>query len=167
MSLPERSDGEPETPIRTIAVSEEDAQAAARLLARVAGAAGAEGPLLSVSGDSGLFDVPDRTVLVERARKALSDRQRRTQYFSRAVFGEPVWDILLILYISDFSGTRLTIGKLAELIDTPLTTTLRWIGYLEKEHLLERQPHPNDKRMGFIRMLGKARDALDTYFASI
>lgn len=168
MSLPGWSDSEADASTRTIAVSEEDARAAARLLARIAAVGEGVGPgeQTPPSRSHGEGEA-DRSVLLERARKAYLDRQRRTEFFSRDVFGEPVWDMLLVLYVFDVSGTRLTIGKVAELIDTPLTTTIRWIGYLEKEHLLERQPHPNDRRMGFIRLLGKARDALDAYFGTI
>ena len=102
-----------------------------------------------------------------RARIILHSRRVRERYFKRAMFGEPAWDILLVLYIADLSGTRQTIGKLAEWIETPLTTAVRWIGYLEKERLVERQPHPTDKRTVYIQLLPKGRQAMGEYLSEM
>ena len=40
---------------------------------------------------------------------------------------------------------------------------LRWVGYLEKEHLIERKDHPTDRRIVFVKLAGKGRDALDAF----
>ena len=112
-------------------------------------------------------ELSSRNELVSRARAALHGRRLRTRHFNRAMFAEPAWDILLLLYVADSSEGRQTIGQLAELVGTPLTTVLRWVGYLEKEDLLERQDHPTDRRIVFIRLTDKGRNSLDSYLAEM
>lgn len=94
-------------------------------------------------------------------------RRLRARHFSRAMFAEPAWDMLLLLYLADSAQERQTIGQLAEGIETPLTTVLRWVGYLEKEHLVERQDHPTDRRIVFIGLTNKGRTALETYLTEL
>lgn len=108
-----------------------------------------------------------RDELIARARSVLQTRRLRARHFNRVMFAEPAWDMLLLLYLADSSEGRQTIGQLAELIDTPLTTVLRWVGYLEKEHLVERKDHPTDRRMVFIRLTKKGRTALEAFLAEV
>lgn len=104
-----------------------------------------------------------RDELISRARAVLHARRLRARHFNRAMFSEPAWDILLLLYLADSSEGRQTIGQLAELVETPLTTVLRWVGYLEKERLVERQDHPTDRRIVFIRLTNSGRSGLDAF----
>jgi DNA-binding MarR family transcriptional regulator len=107
----------------------------------------------------------DRRKLVLRARTAFSERKRRWHFFNKIVFGEPAWEMLLALYITDFAGGRQTISKLVDWVDAPRTTASRWIDYLEKEALIERHPDPNDSRSVFVDLTLKAKRKLDGYFA--
>lgn len=109
----------------------------------------------------------DAEVLLLRAKKQLRDRQLRRQFFSRAIFGEPAWDVLIVLYISEFSGRQLTVGRLVDWIEAPLSTTQRWIAYLEKERLVAKESHPADKRMAYVRLLDKGRAILEEYLAAL
>jgi DNA-binding MarR family transcriptional regulator len=95
----------------------------------------------------------------------MNSRRLRFRYFKRAMFGEPAWEILLTLYITEGAEGRQSIGRLADLIETPLSTTARWIDYLERERLVEREPHPTDKRVIYIRLLAKARELLEAYLS--
>jgi DNA-binding MarR family transcriptional regulator len=72
-----------------------------------------------------------------------------------------------LLYLAEFSESRQTIGQLAEMVETPLTTALRWVAYLEKEHLVERQSHPTDRRIVFIKLTDKGRDGLSEYLSEM
>jgi hypothetical protein len=36
-----------------------------------------------------------------------------------SAFGEPAWDMLLALYVSEQSAGRLTMSRLAELVEAP------------------------------------------------
>ena len=152
-------------PLKTIRLTESDAREAARLMQLLSEAASepSSEPDLLPPVDDG----PDRADLIARARIVIKGRRMRGRYFSPSIFGEPAWDILLVLYIADVSGDRQTIGKLAEWIATPASTVMRWVGYLEREELVERHPHPTDRRIMFIRLTDKGRSGLDAYLRAL
>lgn len=163
MSNPEPNRVE-DDPIKTISLHEKDLLEAARVLGQLANAIGrhADPALVPPIGDD-----PSRDDLITRARIVLNSRRVRGRYFSPAIFGEPAWDILLVLYITDVAGDRQTIGKLAEWISAPPSTVVRWAGYLEREKLIERHPHPTDRRTMFIRLSDKGRAGLDSYLRAL
>ncbi len=80
------------------------------------------------------------------------------------MFGEPAWDMLLILYIEQ-GGPQLTMGRLARIAGASATTALRWIEYLEGQGLTRRQSHPTDRRTFFVRITDRGLQALDLYFS--
>lgn len=109
-------------------------------------------------------DSPDRgpSELKRQARAVISERHRRARFFGRAMLGEPAWDMLLQLYVSDHG--RLAIRDLVLMTEEPKTTALRWISYLEKKGLVERRPDPMDRRLIVIELLDRGRQLLDDYF---
>ena len=109
----------------------------------------------------------DRLTFVDRARGVVVERRRRTKFLAPTMFGEPGWDILLGLYIAEVSGPAQSVGSISNLIGKPLTTTIRWIDYLEKERLIVRTPHPLDSRMLMLELTEKGRQVLDGYFATL
>lgn len=109
----------------------------------------------------------DRHLLAAKARLFLSSRLAREQYFHRELFGEPAWEILLALYVIEDAGARFTISKLAECIDSPLSTVVRWVKTLEEQSLVSRVQHPTDRRIVFVRLLDKGSTALDDYFRAM
>jgi DNA-binding MarR family transcriptional regulator len=109
----------------------------------------------------------DRAILVAKARVVFSERKRRADYFKPVIFGEPAWDMLLALYITDFAGGQQSIGKLVNWIGAPQTTALRWINYLEKEHMVSRGTHPRDRRTVIVDITAVGRRKLDQYFSEL
>jgi len=95
------------------------------------------------------------------------NRRLRTEYFNPSIFGEPAWDMLLLLYVSEHAGKRQTIRRLADRVSTPVTTAARWIHYLVKERLVQKEPSPNDRRMTYVTLLDKGRAMIEDYFSSI
>ena len=151
--------------LRTVSLSERDVREAARLM-----------ELLVTAADSGFgqsaFGTPregeaSRDDLIATARMLLNNRRARCHHFNSTFFGEPAWDIMLVLYITDVSGDRQTIGKLAAWIATPPTTVLRWVGLMEMEGLVERQAHPTDRRSAFIRLTANGRKSLESFLRQI
>ena len=68
----------------------------------------------------------------KRAAHILHLRQILVRSTSRGrFFGEPAWDILLILYVSD--GRAFSIKKLSDQAGLAPTTTLRWVEYLVEQ----------------------------------
>jgi DNA-binding MarR family transcriptional regulator len=159
MSDPERPAGD-DGMESTVILSESDAREAVRLLGLLTDALDKK----EGSGD----DSPEpisRSELLLRARVVINSRRHRFRYFKRSMFGEPAWDMLLALYIIEPSEGRQSISQLAERVETPLSTTVRWIDYLEREKLVEREPHPTDKRVIFIRLSEKGRELIDGYLS--
>ena len=154
--LPDESDANEQK----VVVSERDAREAARLLQLLSTA---------IDGQANLTgeQLPDREKLMERARLLLAIRQLRATYFNRAMFGEPAWDVLLALYIAEGAENPQSVGRIAELVQAPLTTVARWIDYLEKERMACREAHPSDKRVIFVRLLERGRQLLESYLTNV
>lgn len=143
-----------------ITLTEDDARDAARLFRLISEgfaphpSGGATGPLA-------------HDTLVERARSIFHGRLTRARHFNRSMFGEPAWDILLLLFINDRSDSWLTATRLAELIEQPFSTVVRWIDYLEKERMIERRQDPKDKRISIIGLLDKGRQSVSSYLGEL
>ena len=84
-----------------------------------------------LAGDSCIDHVLPKqaAILLQKAREILANRRRRYESFGNAMFGEPAWDILLLVYVLR-AGQRPTIGRLADLSGATKSTALRWIDYL-------------------------------------
>ena len=152
---------------RTVTLSEQDLQDAARLFELLLDPATLRAAFAGLPSDASQNLSADRQQLQSRARRELEARRAREHYFDRELFGEPAWEILLALYLNEHSGARLTTSKLAEWVALPMTTVIRWVGALEQNGLVGRGDHPTDRRMVFIRLLDKGRKALDSYFGSM
>jgi DNA-binding MarR family transcriptional regulator len=165
MPKPERSDSSEADVAKTVTLTEKDIRDAARLFRLLANPAVLPNALPGVfppAVKSGIAAI-DRQSLVSRARIVLNSRRIRQQYFDRDLFGEPAWEILLALFIVEESEARLSMGRLAEWIEAPLSTVWRWVKTLEEGGLIERTDHPTDRRTVFIRLREKGRKALDAY----
>lgn len=106
-------------------------------------------------------DIP---LLQRRARDILANRRRRHDIFGRAMFGEPAWEMLLLLYAMD-SEARQTISRLADLAGASKSTALRWIDYLDAQRLIRREPHPTDRRAAFVELTEKGSRAVELYLS--
>jgi DNA-binding MarR family transcriptional regulator len=147
----------PNTP-NTVVLNERDVADAARLLSILAGD---NAKLHAGAIPSNAEDVPSKHLdPSELSRRVVASRKARYRHFSRAMFGEPAWDMLLAIYSWDAAGTRQTIGRITERSGAPMTSALRWLQYLEKESLVRREPHPNDRRTVFIELTEKGRRAV-------
>lgn len=107
-----------------------------------------------------------RENLVGRAKVELKRRQHRHGYFPSSMFGEPAWDMLLVLYLAE-AGRSETICSLVHGAGYPHTTSLRWLHVLENHGLIIRKPHPADGRVTLVGLTGEGRQALDDYFSTV
>ena len=151
---------------RSIELTDHDCREAARLFALISNAPprGVE-HLLTLATETRAPH--DADAILARVRKYMSNQRLRVEYFNRSIFGEPAWEILLVLYMSEHAGRRQTIRRLADRVNTPLTTASRWIRYLEREHLVAKEPHPTDRRMSYVTLLDKGQALIENYFSSI
>jgi DNA-binding MarR family transcriptional regulator len=102
-------------------------------------------------------------LLMKLARDMLRARRRRRKMFNPSMFGEPAWDMLLILYAGGTDGPRLSVGGLSSLSGAPPTTALRWLDYLEMDRLVVREANPADRRSDFVDLTDKGRTAMERY----
>lgn len=153
---------------RTVSLSQKDLEDAARLFRLLAAPGQSTGGTSELTApESSPAGERDRRALLDLAGRLIGSRRLRKQYFDRDIFGEPAWEILLALYVTEDSGSRLTMSRLADWIDAPLTTVARWVRALEEQSLIGRAEHPTDRRIIFVRLLDKGRRALDDYLAAI
>lgn len=153
----------PNTDRTVIKLSERDVDDAKRLLALLAAAAERDGVKTTAASEP-TQSGPHPRSNQKRAREILFLRRRRHAIFGRAMFGEPAWDLLLLLYVQNGSS-RHTISRLAELASISKSTALRWLDYLETQRLICREPHPTDKRANFVALTDKGKEAMDLYLS--
>ena len=115
---------------------------------------------LVAGGARGLTDA-QRDVLRNDAARIRYSRQLRRKLFGAAMFAETAWDILLTLYLADGASPRPRAPELAGSTDSPLSTTLRWLGYLRDEGLAS---GPGGE---FVELTDKGRRLLDEYFLEL
>ena len=106
----------------------------------------------------------DKEALPTRAKELIANRRRRHAIFGKAMFGEPAWDMLLLLYALE-GGPRQTIGGLSDEAGASRTTGVRWIEYLEQQQLVFRSEHPTDRRTAFLELTDRGRDAIELYLS--
>lgn len=154
-------DREPASPTKVVLLSSADVAAAHRLMKVLAQGSEAD-PFQIVPGDRPR--TVTREALIEAAWKEFERRGRRMQLLPKEMFGEPAWEMLLILY-AEQQRTRLTIARLSDKLDLPPSTALRWLNYLEDRRLVVREPHPTDLRSAILKLTSNAIDALDLYLS--
>jgi DNA-binding MarR family transcriptional regulator len=79
-------------------------------------------------------------------------RRRRLQYFDKALFGEPAWDMLLDLFVNKVLGRRISTTSLCLAADVPQSTGLRYIRALEDKGLVRRVPAHDDRRLILVEL---------------
>ena len=93
-------------------------------------------------------------------------RVLRQQFLNSAWLGEPVWDIVLVLYVCD-GRRRMTTGDVIALSAVPSSTALRWFAVLEDAGLIVRKDSPIDKRVVYLELSDLGRTKLDALFAQV
>jgi DNA-binding MarR family transcriptional regulator len=134
----------------TIDLAESDIAALKRILSSLA----KEAPHAKVSGDG--------RAEKEIAQMIFDFRMARTQLFPASMFGEPAWDMMMALYIANQAPAA---ADLARWTNTPLSTAMRWIAYLEGHDLVVRETSAEDRRVQTIRLTSEARISMERLFA--
>ena len=108
----------------------------------------------------------DPAEMLAAVRGILRVRRLREQYFDRALFADPAWDMLLDLFAARLEGRRVAVSSLCIAAAVPPTTALRWIATMTAEGLLLREPDPEDGRRVFIALADRAAAAMAAYLAA-
>jgi DNA-binding MarR family transcriptional regulator len=103
-----------------------------------------------------------REELAEKAEAILNLRRARNEIFGDAgLFGEPAWDILLDLFLSEERSKLISISSACIASGVPSTTALRWIKVLEDRGLVFRQPDATDSRRTYLRLTYRGKSLLE------
>jgi DNA-binding MarR family transcriptional regulator len=101
-----------------------------------------------------------RTVI---ARWLYWSRQVRPDEELKPLYGEPVWDMLLDLYIHEKSAKAICVSSLCFGTKVPNTTGLRYLAALEKSRWIRRSPDKTDRRRVWINLTADALRKMDSY----
>jgi DNA-binding MarR family transcriptional regulator len=101
--------------------------------------------------------------LARFARNLLASRRRRRDDFPKAEFGEPVWDMLLELYVHHAAGRRLTTYGLCNELHVSATTAFRRIHEMVDAGQLLREPDTVDRRRVYVSLAPDQLRAMETY----
>jgi DNA-binding MarR family transcriptional regulator len=157
---PDRSDPAP-THVETVRLSGRDIEDAKRLLSLIAAA---EKSRIILDPPPHAKAHADDDDLLRKARAIIADRRRRSAVFGKAMFGEPAWDMLLLLY-AFASEARQTVTRIAESSGASKSTAIRWLDYLEQQQLVRRMAHPVDRRTVFIELTERGRHSMELYLS--
>ena len=126
-------------PLDADAASGATLRAAAALLLRMAD---------SMDGHGYVHDLPlhspkcdqDQLVLRIWAEAEHSSRKARRNFLPAHLFGEPAWDILLELYISESRQQTRDVATVGSALGRSEPTAIRWIEILTRDGLVETMP---------------------------
>lgn len=90
-------------------------------------------------------------------------RQIRPGEELQSLYGEPVWDMLLDLYINEKSEKSISVSSLCFGTNVPNTTGLRYLAALERSGWIRRTPDPTDRRRVWINLMPRALQKMDGY----
>ena len=97
----------------------------------------------------------------------LRTRLMRARYLADYSLAEPVWDMLLDLYVAEARGRRVSVLDLAIAVGVPRSTGLRCVARLVAEGKLERCGDPRDKRRTWLTLARQARADLHNYLTAL
>jgi hypothetical protein len=89
---------------------------------------------------------PSPETLGRFVRFLLSSRRKRERLFPGIEFGEPVWDMMLDLYVSRLERRRVSVSSLCLAASVPTSTAMRWIAVMQDAGHFLRKPDPDDGR---------------------
>lgn len=73
----------------------------------------------------------------DHIRSVLLVRRARADVLGEQLFSDPAWDILLELYAAKLGDRKMSLADVARAIDTPQSTTQRWVKALEEHGLVQ------------------------------
>lgn len=98
---------------------------------------------------------------VEAAQRLIWERRLRDKTLGPDLFGEPVWDMMLDLFVSSELSRKVSVSSLCIAASVPSTTALRQIQLMYQRGIIEKSPDPADHRRTFVTLTQPWREKLD------
>jgi DNA-binding MarR family transcriptional regulator len=111
---------------------------------------------------------PSDPVLVELARQVYQARRDRSLLEGwDDLFGEPAWDMLLIMLIAAHENREVTATSACAAAGVPASTALRWLHRIEKRGIIVSKTDPHDHRRILVRISDTGLAQLNRYLRHI
>jgi DNA-binding MarR family transcriptional regulator len=107
---------------------------------------------------------PHKDDLVSIAKQMIFERSLRARHLSPLDFGEPVWDILLDLYVNNHIKRPVSVSSACIAASVPATTALRYLSTLSNQGVIIRVPDKSDARRFFLQISDQTESSLTSYF---
>jgi DNA-binding MarR family transcriptional regulator len=96
-----------------------------------------------------------------------ADRQERRLFFDESLFGEPAWDMLLLLCCAAASGLNVNANLLTASSGVPASVAVRWLASLESLGLIARRHNADNLFFQTVQLTGTGRARMEDYFNTI
>ena len=90
--------------------------------------------------------------LAELARHYYNVRTLRERYLPEELLGEPLWDMLLDLFICHVERRKISVTSACLASRAPPTSALRYVKLLEEVGLVEREASSSDRRSAHLHL---------------
>jgi hypothetical protein len=145
-------------PLRRVRLSDDDIQAARKVLETLANAEIPAAGHGRRSGDPAQFQAE----AVRQAREAAALRERRMEVFNFSA--EPPFVILLALYANEEWEPVVNLTRLTQLVSISYSTSCRWLDVLVDEGLINRDDDADDGRKTLLALSPLGREKLNAVF---
>jgi hypothetical protein len=108
-----------------------------------------------------------RQLLLERALATMEMRQLRHKFFDPAMFGEPAFDMLLALYVTQARPPIVSLRMLSPLVGVSQSSAVRWLKFLVGEGLAFSVGGDGDAGAVHATITGKGRILMGEYLKSL
>lgn len=90
--------------------------------------------------------------LYDSAKNHYIERRKRQKYIPQELLGEPVWDILLDLFIHRVEKKHISVTSACIASQAPPTTALRYINELVERNIISRSYSKSDRRISYLEL---------------
>ena len=105
--------------------------------------------------------------LVAFARQLLRERRLRERFFDPKLFADPVWDLLLDLFVADQEQRDISISSASIAANVASTTALRYIAHMVEVGMLVRRADPADHRRVLVALHPNTSARVEAYLMSV
>jgi DNA-binding MarR family transcriptional regulator len=97
------------------------------------------------------------------AERLIFERRNREKFFEASSFGEPVWDILLDLFVAGKRGREISVSSACIGACVPPTTALRHLVMLTETGKIVRCRDEQDSRRVYVELAPETSDKMEAY----
>lgn len=113
--------------------------------------------------------LPPSVAITAAAKEISRARKDRVDYFDGmgCVFGEPMWDLMLELFIAEREDRRVSLARACVTANVPVSTAMRWLALMESEAILVREFDAKDCDRAFVRLHSTASRSMERYISDV